>query len=168
MRKDTTMLKLMSAAVPSLICGLMAAAVAATPACAQKEKQPEGGVEINIQNNVRPTLNSVRVIDNTLAQYRKATIFSRRKIDSLLDAEGAYLSDTPTGFKKITVQIRNKTDEPLPLEVRNSWFDVNGVPTDTGSSWTRLFLQPRSLVTYEQISIRMNSAQYYVEVRGAQ
>jgi uncharacterized protein YcfL len=152
---------------PSLIGLVVVAGLTAAPACA-KEKQPEGGVQIDIQNNVRPTLNSVRVIDNTLAQYRKATIFSRRKIDSLLDAEGAYVSETVTGFKKITVQIRNKTDEPLPLEARASWYDVNGVPTDTGSAWTRLFLQPRSLVTYEQVSTRLNSAQYYVEVRGAE
>lgn len=144
-----------------------AVALLATPTLA-KEKQPEGGVQIDNQNNIRPTLNSVRVIDNTMGQYRKAHIFARRKVDTLLDVEGTFVAEGPTGFKKVITQIRNKTDEPLPLEVRCSWYDVNGVPTDTGSSWTRLFAQPRSMVTFEQSSTRLNSAQYYIEVRGAQ
>ncbi|MDB5452964.1 MAG: hypothetical protein JWO33_1542 [Caulobacteraceae bacterium] len=158
------MLKSMTATGIGLIA---AASLMAMPASA-KEKQPEGGVQIDAQNNVRPTLNTVRVIDDQLGQYRRANIFAKRKIDTLLDVEGTYVVDTPTGFKKIITQIRNKTDVALPLEVRVSWYDVNGVPTDTAASWTHLFAQPRSMVTFESISNRLPSAQYYVEVRGAQ
>ena len=56
----------------------------------------------------------------------------------------------------------------LPLEVRVSWYDQNGVPTDGAQSWTRLFAQPQAMVTFQQSSARLNSAQYYVEIRGAQ
>ena len=125
---------------------------------------PEGGVRIDQQNNIRPELNSVRVLDGTLAKY----VGTKGKVDSLLDVEGTYVSTGPTGFKKITVQIRNKTKVALPLEVRASWYDAAGVPTDQAQSWTRLFAQPQSMVTFEQGSTRLNSAQYYVEVRGAQ
>lgn len=137
------------------------AVAAGLTACATP---PEGGVRIDQQNNIRPDLNSVRVLDGTLAKY----VGTKNKVDSLLDVEGAYVSTGPTGFKKITVQIRNKSKVALPLEVRASWYDQSGVPTDSAQSWTRLFAQPMSMVTFEQGSTRLNSAQYYVEVRGAQ
>ena len=103
------------------------------------------------------------MIDNTLAKY----VGRKFKVDSLLDTEGAYVSIGPTGFKKITVQIRNKTNVALPLQVRASWYDQNGVPTDGAQAWTSLFVQPNAMVTFEQNSARLNSAQYYVELRGA-
>lgn len=140
--------------------GLAAAALAAcetTPA-------PEGGVRIDQQNNIRPALNSVRVIDGSLARY----VGANYKVDSALDVEGTYVTQGPTGLPKVTVQIRNKTNYAIPLEVRASWFDVGGAPTDAAASWTKLFAQPQAMVTFESSSIKGTSAQYYVEVRGAQ
>lgn len=148
---------------PLMIALAVVAGGAALSAC--ETPAPEGGVRIDNQNDVRPTLNTVRVIDATLARYKN---LSKTKVDSLLDVEGAYLSETATGFKKITVQIRNKTDVAIPIEVRASWYDTAGIPTDAAQSWTRLFVQPQAMVTFEQSSTRLNSAQYYVEVRGAQ
>ena len=143
---------------------LAALAVAAAGLAACETTPPEGGVRIDQQNNIRPELNSVRVLDTTLGRY----VGPKFKVDSVLDVEGAYVSTGPTGFKKITVQIRNKTNVALPLEVRASWYDTAGVPSDSAQSWTKLFAQPQSMVTFEQGSTRLNSAQYYVEVRGAQ
>lgn len=137
--------------------------MAALAACATPEA-PEGGVRIDQQNNVRPALNSVRVIDGSLARY----IGRDYKVDSALDVEGTYVTQGPTGLPKLTVQIRNKTNHPIPLEVRASWFDASGAPTDAAASWTRLFAQPQAMVTFETSSIKSSSAQYYVEVRGAQ
>lgn len=141
-----------------------AAAALAAGLSACETTPPEGGVRIDQQNNIRPELNSVRVIDGTLARY----VGAKFKVDSLLDTEGAYVSTGPTGFKKITVQIRNKTNVALPLQARASWYDAAGVPTDGAQSWTSLFVQPNAMVTFEQSSARLNSAQYYVEIRGAQ
>ncbi|MFC3071385.1 putative periplasmic lipoprotein [Phenylobacterium soli] len=132
-------------------------------ACATPEA-PEGGVRIDQQNDIHPALNSVRVIDAGLARYAGA----RHEVKSVLDVEGVYLSTTPTGFRKVTVQIRNKTDVAIPIEARASWFDAAGVPTDAAQSWTRLFVQPQAMVTFEQVSARLPSTQYYVEIRGAQ
>ena len=126
------------------------------------EEPPEGGVRIDQQNNIHPALNSVRVIDDNLARNVSAT-----KISTVLDVEGTFVSTTPTGFKKITVQLRNKSNVSIPIEVRNSWYDANGVPVDSAQSWTHMFLQPQSMVTYEQSASKLTSAQYYVEVRGA-
>lgn len=146
-----------------LLGSALAAAFLGLAACAT-DTAPEGGVRIDGQNQVSPALNSVRVIDKSLAAY----IGPGARVDSALDVEGTYVATTPTGFKKVTVQLRNKSKVALPLEARTSWFDAAGVPTDAAQSWTRLFLQPQSMVTYEQSSAKLNSAQYYVEVRGAQ
>lgn len=153
----------MSKSKLSLRYGLIAAAAALAASLAGCETPaPEGGVRIDNQNQTRPELNSVRVIDGSLAKY------VRKQVASALDVEGTHVSSTPTGFKKITVQIRNTTDVALPLEVRNSWFDASDVPTDPAQSWTKLFVQPQAMVTYEQSSSKLTSAQYYVEIRGAQ
>lgn len=146
-----------------LIAAGLSAAALALASCATPPA-PEGGVRIDQQNNVRPELNSVRVIDDSLAAY----VGRDNRVDSALDVEGVYLSRTPTGFAKITVQIRNKTGVSIPLEARVSWHDDAGVPVDSASSWTRLFAAPQSMVTFEQASIRQASAQYYVEIRAAQ
>lgn len=138
-------------------------AAAALAAC-ETTPAPEGGVRIDQQNNVRPALNSVRVIDGSLARY----IGQNYKVDSALDVEGTYVTPGPTGLPKLTVQLRNKTNYAIPLEVRASWFDANGAPTDAAASWTKLFAQPQAMVTFETSSIKPASAQYYVEVRGAQ
>lgn len=126
---------------------------------------PEGGVRIDNQNNVSPTLNTVRVIDSSLARYLDVR---GTRVSSVLDVEGVFVGQTPTGFRKVTVQIRNKTKYAIPLEVRASWYDASGMPSDPAQSWSRYFVQPQSMVTFEQSSTRLNSAQYYVEVRGAQ
>jgi hypothetical protein len=133
-------------------------------ACATPMEAPEGGVRIDQQNAARPALNSVRVIDGSLAKY----VGKNYRVESTLDVEGVYLTPTATGFPRVTAQIRNKTGVMIPLEARVSWFDQSGAPTDAAASWTRLFAQPQSMVTFEQVSTRPASAQYYIEIRGAE
>jgi uncharacterized protein YcfL len=141
----------------------MLALSAATLALASCATPPEGGVIIDQQNNVRPQLNTVRVIDSTLARYTASA-----KVQSVLDVEGKFVSRTATGFPKVTIQLRNKINQAIPLEVRASWYDDQGVPTDSSPAWTRLFVQPQAMVTFENVSIKTQSAQYYVEVRATQ
>src|SRR4051812_33697115 len=97
----------------------LAAAAAALALAGCATPPPEGGVRIDNQNNERPTLNTVRVIDSTLARY----VGSNNRVQSVLDVEGAFLSVGPTGLPKITVQIRNKVNQAIPLEVRVSWYN---------------------------------------------
>ncbi len=125
---------------------------------------PEGGVRIDQQNYVRPALNSVRVIDSDLARYRNR----RWQVRSVLDVENVTVSATGTGLKRISVELRNKIGEEIPLEVRTSWYDAAGRPVDAAQSWTKLFAKPSSMVLYEHVSTSPAAAQYYVEVRAAQ
>ena len=143
---------------------LIAAALLGMAACAPSLPPPEGGFRIDGQNAVSPTLNTVRVIDGSLARYADRNY----RVQSVLDVERAFVSPTATGFPRITVELRNKTSTAIPLEVRTHWYDASGRPVDTPTSWTRSFAQPMSLTTYEQVSISTAATQYYVEVRGAQ
>ena len=68
---------------PLMIALAVVAGGAALSAC--ETPAPEGGVRIDNQNDVRPTLNTVRVIDATLARYKN---LSKTKVDSLLDCQG--------------------------------------------------------------------------------
>ena len=141
---------------PILASGLaLALASCATP--------PEGGVIIDQQNDIRPALNTVRVIDSTLARYTTSA-----RVVSVLDVEGKFVSRTETGFPKVTVQLRNKINQAMALEVRTTWYDDQGVPVDSSPAWKRLFVQPQAMATYEHISVKTAASQYYVEVRAAQ
>ncbi|BAK66350.1 MULTISPECIES: DUF1425 domain-containing protein [Sphingobium] len=146
------------------IAALAATAAAAAMLAGCSATMPEGGVRIDNQNYVRPTLNTVRVIDESLARYKNR----KWEANSVLDVENVVLSDTGTGFKRISVELRNKTGVEIPLEVRNSWYDPNGRPVDAASSWTRLFVKPQSMVLFEQVASNGSASQYYVEVRAAQ
>lgn len=125
---------------------------------------PEGGLRIDQQNMVRPALNSVRVIDGDLAHYKNR----KWQVRSVLDVENVVVSNTGTGFKRISVELRNKASTEIPLEVRTSWYDENGRPVDAAQSWTRVFAKPMSMALYEHVANNPAAAQYYVEVREAQ
>jgi hypothetical protein len=127
---------------PAIILGLVGALAACAPSL-----PPEGGYRIDNQNSVSPTLNTVRVIDGSLARYSGRNY----RVHTVLDVERAFISPTL-----------------IPLEVRTHWYDASGRPVDSPTSWTRTFAQPMSLTPYEQVSISGAATQYYVEVRGAQ
>lgn len=142
---------------PALAAALLVGACTTPP-------PPEGGYRIDNQNYVSPTLNTVRVIDGSLAHYANR----RYEVRSILDVERVNLGRSATGFPQLSVEFRNRANFEIPLEVRTSWYDDAGRPVDSASSWTRLFAQPMSMALYEQGSINQSASQYYVEVRAAQ
>lgn len=140
-----------------LTAALLVSGCTTTPA-------PEGGYRIDNQNSVSPTLNTVRVIDGSLARYKNR----RYEVRTVLDVERINLSRSETGFAQISVEFRNKAEFDIPLEVRTSWYDASGRPVDAAASWGRVFAQPMSMVLYMQTSSSPTATQYYVEVRAAQ
>ena len=136
---------------------LLVGGCAATP-------PPEGGFRIDGQNDVHPTLNTVRVIDSDLARYRNR----RWQVKSVLDVEHVVVTDTGTGLKRISAELRNKAGEDIALEVRTSWYDASGRPVDAAASWSQVFAKSMSTAVYEHVSSSPAAAHYYVEVRAAQ
>lgn len=147
----------------TLLTAAMATVALALAGCT-KSTAPEGGFRIDNQNNFSPTLNTVRVIDDSLARYKNR----RYDVKSVLDVERSSLGRTETGFSRISLELRNKTDGEIPLEVRTSWYDASGRPVDAAGSWTRVFARPMSVALYEHVAATPTASQYYVEVRGAQ
>jgi len=149
--------------VTKVLTGL-AVTVVVLGGCTTPGPAPEGGYRIDNQNNVSPTLNTVRVIDGSLAGYKN------RKYDvrTVLDVERVNLSKSSTGFPQISVELRNKTTSDIPLEVRTSWYDPSGRPVDAAGSWTKLYAKAMSMALYQQGSTSPAATQYYVEVRGAE
>ncbi|HEX8444604.1 MAG TPA: DUF1425 domain-containing protein [Allosphingosinicella sp.] len=146
------------------MAALIGAATLAAGCTTPAGPPPEGGYRIDNQNVTRPTLNTVRVIDGSLAQYRDR----QYNVRSVLDVENIVVSNTGTGLKRISVELRNKAQVEIPLEVRTSWYDPSGRPVDAAASWNRLFAKPMSMALYEHVSSSPAAQQYYVEVRAAQ
>lgn len=147
-----------------ILASAAAGAIVLLAGCTASVPPPEGGYRIDNQNNVNPTLNTVRVIDSSLAQYRN----KNHAVRSILDVERVNLSRSETNFPRISVEFRNKIQTEIPLEVRTSWYDASGRPVDAAGSWTRVFAKPMAMALYEQVSTSPAATQYYVEVRGAQ
>jgi hypothetical protein len=132
--------------------------------CTDRPAAPAGRGRIDNQNSVSPTLNTVRVIDDSLARYKN----KRYDVKSVLDVERTNVTRSEAGFSRISLELRNKTDGDIPLEVRTSWYDASRRPVDTAASWTRVFARPMSVVLYEHVAASPSANQYCVEVRGAQ
>lgn len=139
-------------------------ALALVTALAACDEGPEGGVRIDSQNQIRPELNSVRVVDPSLAHYKNR---SGTKVKSALDIENVTVSQSETGFPRLSVEVRSKVDGPLALEVRSSWYDASGTPSDAAQAWSRIYLPPQGVAVYKTVSVNMASRQYYVEIRQA-
>lgn len=74
----------------------------------------------------------------------------------------------PTGAMEVYATFRNRTNYPLQLECRTSFFGSQQEPVENASAWQRVSLPPLGVETFRGLSLGFNNiAAYYVEVREA-
>ena len=99
-------------------------------------------------------LDAVYVIDDSI----------RRKIMP----QDLFVRRTPAGSVEVMARIANCTDKPLEIQVRTSFMDEEKFPTEDPSAWQTVFLAPRSIGTYKEVSIGGPKVAYYlIEVSGS-
>jgi len=121
--------------------------------------------------------NTVAIIDPELANWRgqineddgvkTPDPDAERAKFSYLAVDGANADLTDAGTVRAWAQIRNRTDQPIQIEVRTTFFNKQKGPLAPPSRWQRMFLQPNSTEMYTQNS-RMTVSEvgyYYIEVR---
>lgn len=138
----------------------IATAVVVLCACSNVDTSEgaRAGVRINDDRtpDARLNLDTVVILDKAL-QDNKA---------GKLAIENSGARRTATGTLEVYAVIRNRTDHPLQIEARTQFYDADQVPSETPTSWERLYLDPQSVVAYKALSSGVhNVAHYYVEIR---
>lgn len=122
------------------------------------------GIKIDSQlaPNATMHLNSVAILDKSLQYWDKDGKGWRSKVA----VEATSSRRTATGTLEAWATIRNRTDFPLQLEGRVSFFDASQAPVEGPSQWKRVMLPPNSVASYKEFSMMSNLPMYYyIEVR---
>ena len=72
---------------------------------------------------------------------------------------------TPTNTLEVWALFRNRTDYPLQLEARASFFDASQMPLEGPTAWQRVMLPPNANGHYKEFSTRVDIGYYTIEVR---
>lgn len=130
---------------PTFSCGFEAV---------RKAKAPES-VSLSglARNSMTPIpLNSVQIIDKKM--LRKVLV------------QGLFARRTEADTVEVIARIANCTDYPLQLEGRTAFQDEAQIPSEPVSAWQRLYLAPKSLTVYREVSTSTSQAStFLVELR---
>lgn len=106
--------------------------------------------------------NSVAIIDKSLSNWQGKEKDKKGKIA----VEDTNARRSPTGTVEVWAVLRNRTDYPLQIEGRTSFFDKNKAPVEGPTAWQRVYLPPNSVATYKELSTNiMDIGYYYIEIR---
>lgn len=121
---------------------------------------------IRVQDASAPTakvrLNTVNIIDDGLQSWqgKEADRWSKIAVESTNSRR------TATGTLEVWGVLRNRTDYPLQVEGRTTFFDQYEVPIEEPSGWRRVLLPPNGISAYKEFSTRTDEvAFYYIEIR---
>jgi hypothetical protein len=96
-------------------------------------------------------LNNVSLLDQEIAN--KVTV------------ESTNARRTPTNTLESWAILRNRTDYPLQLEARASFYDVHQAPLEGPTAWQRLYLPPNATAHFKTSSTRTDVGYYQIEVK---
>lgn len=118
----------------------------------QEARAPQAGIR----------LNTVQIIDDGLQQWQGKD--SQRW--SKISVESTNSRRTATGTLEVWGVLRNRTDYPLQIEGRTTFFDQYEVPSEKPTAWRRVMLPPNGVTAYKELSVGTNDiAYYYIEIR---
>ena len=121
--------------------------------------------------------NSVGIIDKSLQDWggpvfdppwSSMFVGGRKERDkkSKIAVESTDAKRTPTGTLEVWTVLRNRTDSPLQIEGRTTFFDAGKAPVEKPSAWQRVMLPPQSVATYRDYSTKTDDVSYYyIEIR---
>lgn len=88
-----------------------------------------------------------------------------KSIENKILVEGTNSRRTATNTLEVWALFRNRTDYPLQIEARASFFDASQAPIEGPTAWQRVMLPPNANGHYKEFSTRVNIGFYTIEVR---
>jgi len=117
--------------------------------------------------------NSVAIIDKSLQDWsnpKNKFLFwdtdESKKNYGKISVESTNSRRTETGTLEAWAVLRNRTNYPLQIEGRITFFDADKVPCEEPTTWQRVYLQPNAVEKYSEFSTKTQEVSfYYIEIR---
>ena len=93
-------------------------------------------------------------------------VFMDQGLSRALSLEKSGARRSPSDMLEVWADLRNRTDDPVTVSGRVTFYDEAQRPIDT-SVWTQLFLQPRSQEVFRASSRSAGALYYYIEIDRA-
>jgi len=104
-------------------------------------------------------------LQGTTIRWNNVSILDR-SIANKIFVEATNTRRSQTGTLEAWAIFRNRTDYPLQLEARASFYDANQAPLEGPSAWQRIFLPPNGTAHFTNLFSTTISIGYYnIEVR---
>ena len=88
-----------------------------------------------------------------------------RTLAKKVDVADLQSATTETGTRKVWTTIRNKGKAPLALEARAVFRGEQGQPIEPEPAWRQVFVQPRTSIAFDGLSMSRNAKEATVEIR---
>lgn len=88
-----------------------------------------------------------------------------RSIQHKIFVEATNSRRTPTNTLEVWAIFRNRTDYPLQLEARTSFYDISQAPIEGPTAWQRVYLPPNATSNYMTASTKVDVGFYTIEIR---
>ncbi len=108
--------------------------------------------------------NTVIVLDKGVTDWTAGLPWERQ---SRIAIDRHAKTTSPTGLLKVEIEIRNRTDHILRLDVQTKYFGQNGAQVDE-SAREVIVLRPQESKSYSNSTLREAAQTYRVEIAGAQ
>lgn len=162
----TTPMNNSSLRLKPLLCVALVLTAFVVSACALRREGPALGTQAGTkrQGIYETPMDTVVVLDRDLAEWTGRDWSSRSEI--AIQKHGARR--TETSALETIVEVRNRTDKNLTVELRSTYYDEQQLPLGNPSAWQPLNLPPQGTANYSEKSLQPNAVHYLVEVRRGQ
>ena len=146
--------------------GVLLVAAITLASCGPLREGPAAGTKAGTlrQGPYETPMDQVVVLDRDLAVWTGKNWSSRSKI--AVQKHGARR--TGSSALEVIAEIRNRTNDPIKVEARTTFYDAQEFPTSEPSAWQPVRLPAQGTANYTEFSKSPNAEHYLVEVRRAQ
>lgn len=148
----------MNRSLHSALLFVVAAAGASGCTTRHENLRPQSMLSCNhaaLENNGRntgPAIVSDAYATVSDVPLNAVTVLDDRVFRSVM-VQSLYSERLPAGTVHATARIANCTDGRLVLRARTSFLRTTHAPAEPASAWKTVYLEPRGLAVYEEISL---------------
>ena len=90
--------------------------------------------------------------------------FGTHALARSMAVQSLHAARTPTDAVRLQARFVSCLDAPTSVRVRTSFLRADTAPSEPPTPWRVIFLEPRAMVFYEELSISVDAASYLIEV----
>ncbi|MFH1762860.1 MAG: YcfL family protein [Gemmatimonadota bacterium] len=99
---------------------------------------------------------------------RETFVLLTKSLQGQVTVEGQRAKWNEANLLEVQARIRNRTEEPLQVEVQTVFKDAEGFSTDDEAVWRRLMFEPNETKIYRVNSLNPKARRFTIRVREVQ